>query len=82
VTSPAGRGAIHLIRVYQQLSAHRLSPCRFIPSCSEYAAVAIEEHGAMRGGALAARRLSRCHPFGGHGVDPVPPNRRAPEPRP
>jgi hypothetical protein len=82
MTGPAGRGAIRLIRVYQQLSAHRMSPCRFIPSCSEYAAEAIEVHGAVRGGALAARRLGRCHPFGGHGVDPVPPARHAPEARP
>jgi uncharacterized protein len=81
MTGPAGRGAIRLIRVYQHLSAHRMSPCRFIPSCSEYAAEAIEVHGAVRGGALAARRLGRCHPFGGHGVDPVPPTRHAPEAR-
>jgi putative membrane protein insertion efficiency factor len=82
MTSPAGRGAIRLIRVYQQLSAHRMSPCRFIPSCSEYAAEAIEVHGAVRGSALAARRLGRCHPLGGHGVDPVPPPRQAREARP
>lgn len=46
--------------------------CRFIPTCSEYAHEAIATHGALRGTYLAAKRLLRCHPFGGHGVDPVP----------
>jgi putative membrane protein insertion efficiency factor len=60
------------IRAYQYLSAGRLSPCRFYPSCSAYALESIETHGALRGLALALRRILRCHPFGGHGVDPVP----------
>jgi putative membrane protein insertion efficiency factor len=46
--------------------------CRYTPSCSEYAREAIERHGFFRGGALAARRLLRCHPLGAHGADPVP----------
>src|SRR5205807_4165773 len=46
--------------------------CRFTPSCSEYAAQAVVEHGWARGGALAARRLLRCHPFAGSGYVPVP----------
>jgi putative membrane protein insertion efficiency factor len=46
--------------------------CRFVPSCSAYAAEAVDRHGAIRGTALAARRLLRCHPFGSHGLDPVP----------
>jgi putative membrane protein insertion efficiency factor len=46
--------------------------CRFEPSCSEYAHQAIVTFGAMRGVAMAARRLARCHPLGGHGHDPVP----------
>jgi putative membrane protein insertion efficiency factor len=46
--------------------------CRFEPSCSAYALAAIEHHGLIRGGAMAARRLLRCHPLGGHGYDPVP----------
>lgn len=63
-----------LLRGYKLL----LSPlfpgaCRYLPSCSDYAAIAIREHGALKGGWLAARRLSRCHPFGGSGVDAVPP---------
>lgn len=46
--------------------------CRFHPSCADYAAQAIDQHGALRGTWLSARRLSRCRPFGGHGFDPVP----------
>ena len=46
--------------------------CRFQPTCSEYARLAIEEYGAIRGGSLAIKRLLRCHPFGGHGYDPIP----------
>ena len=46
--------------------------CRFEPSCSAYAETAIREYGMMRGGYMAARRLLRCHPMGGHGYDPVP----------
>jgi hypothetical protein len=49
-----------------------LSRCRFEPSCSEYAVQAVREHGALKGAALAARRLCRCNPWGGCGVDPVP----------
>jgi putative membrane protein insertion efficiency factor len=46
--------------------------CRYVPTCSEYAVEALELHGAARGSFLALRRLLRCHPFGGHGVDQVP----------
>jgi putative membrane protein insertion efficiency factor len=49
--------------------------CRFYPSCSDYAAEALIQHGPVRGGWLAARRLCRCQPFGGSGFDPVPPRR-------
>jgi uncharacterized protein len=67
------RGAVlGLISAYQALRAGRPSPCRFVPSCSAYAYEAVERYGAVRGGWLAVRRVSRCHPFGGSGVDLVP----------
>jgi putative membrane protein insertion efficiency factor len=62
-----------LVRAYQLLVSPVLPPaCRYLPSCSEYAAEALLEHGALRGSWLAARRLARCHPWGGSGYDPVP----------
>ncbi len=61
------------IRGYQLFVSPVLPPsCRFLPSCSEYAAEAIERHGALRGVGLALRRLARCNPWGGCGYDPVP----------
>jgi len=57
---------------YQQAFAGRLSPCRFFPSCSNYAQEAITDHGSMRGCWLTLRRLLRCRPFGPSGYDPVP----------
>lgn len=64
---------IFLIRGYQvALSPLLPSACRFYPSCSTYAIEALERHGALRGSWLTIRRLSRCHPLGGGGYDPVP----------
>jgi putative membrane protein insertion efficiency factor len=60
------------VRSYQVLREGRPSPCRYQPSCSSYAVEALEVHGAMRGSWLALRRVGRCHPWGGHGWDPVP----------
>jgi putative membrane protein insertion efficiency factor len=61
------------IRVYQRTLSKMLPrACRFHPSCSEYAAQAIERHGALRGTGLAARRLLRCGPWHPGGLDPVP----------
>lgn len=65
-------GLIRIIGLYQGLRAGRPSPCRYWPTCSDYALDAIERHGAGRGSFLAVRRVLRCHPLGGHGVDPVP----------
>jgi len=53
--------------------------CRYTPSCSEYAAEALREHGMVKGTALAAKRICRCHPWGGCGHDPVPPRNQKPE---
>lgn len=62
-----------LVRAYQLVVSPMLGPCcRYEPSCSEYAVAAIERHGVLRGSWLATRRLARCHPMGGCGVDPVP----------
>jgi putative membrane protein insertion efficiency factor len=66
------RALLRTVNLYQRLSSHRASPCRFVPSCSEYAREAVEVHGAARGAWLSARRLARCHPLGGFGFDPVP----------
>jgi putative membrane protein insertion efficiency factor len=63
---------IRIIGLYQGLRGTRPSPCRYWPTCSSYAVEAIERHGAGRGSFLALRRVLRCHPWGGHGVDPVP----------
>jgi putative membrane protein insertion efficiency factor len=64
------------IRGYQALRAGRPTGCRYLPTCSEYAVEALEHHGVATGGWLTVKRLSRCTPWGGHGVDPVP-DRRA-----
>ena len=64
-----------LIGAYRLLISPLLLPaCRFEPSCSHYAQEAIAEHGALRGILLTLKRLSRCHPWGGSGYDPVPPH--------
>lgn len=63
------------IRAYQlALSPWLGRQCRYEPTCSVYAAEAIREHGAGRGLWLAAKRIGRCHPWGGAGYDPVPPS--------
>jgi hypothetical protein len=74
----AGRGAavglaVLLIRAYQRLAPPLVrGQCRFAPSCSAYARESLERHGLVRGLALAARRIARCHPLSASGYDPVP----------
>ncbi|MBK9293691.1 MAG: membrane protein insertion efficiency factor YidD [Oligoflexia bacterium] len=63
---------IALIKIYQKTIAVFLGGrCRFIPSCSEYAKQAIEQKGVIKGTKLSLVRLSKCHPFGGYGFDPI-----------
>ena len=70
------RGALALIRAYKLvISPIFAGSCRFLPSCSEYAAEAVRTHGVVRGTALAVVRLAKCHPLGGAGLDPVPARR-------
>ncbi len=65
--------ALLLIRLYQNTLSRVLPPsCRFTPSCSVYGYQAIEKYGFLKGGWLALKRLSRCHPFNPGGYDPVP----------
>lgn len=72
--SPAVRIALVLLRGYKLfISPLFTGSCRFVPSCSDYAAEAIRLYGVPRGTWLALKRLARCHPFCAGGHDPVPP---------
>ena len=80
--NPARVILVMCVRVYQRVLSPALmvifgpmAGCRFEPTCSQYAAEAVERHGALRGSWLASQRLCRCHPWGGCGHDPVPPSR-------
>jgi uncharacterized protein len=65
-----------LLKVYQTVISPLTGPtCRYYPSCSQYAVIAVQRHGALRGTWLAVRRLGRCHPWSAGGVDDVPPAR-------
>ncbi len=65
---------IGLVNLYRYTVSPLIGPrCRYLPTCSDYAREALARHGALRGGWLALRRLLRCHPFGGSGIDSVPP---------
>lgn len=64
---------VAFIKLYQWTISPLLGPkCRFTPSCSYYALEALKKYGLFKGTWLAAKRISRCHPWGGHGYDPVP----------
>ncbi len=64
---------IGAVRLYQTAVSPWLpASCRYHPTCSAYAVEALKRHGAVRGSWLTLRRLGRCHPWGGHGYDPVP----------
>ena len=63
---------IKIIRLYQITPLHSHSSCRFIPSCSEYAIIAIDRFGAYKGSILAFKRILKCHPRGKSGIDLVP----------
>src|SRR5271170_768953 len=81
ISNPPSRPAqlaLMMLRIYRAIVSPLIMgiygpACRFEPSCSEYAQQAISTYGVIRGSTLAARRLARCHPLGGHGHDPVPP---------
>jgi putative membrane protein insertion efficiency factor len=76
-TWPA-RALMMPVRGWRVISTGMAPRCRYYPSCSQYALEALGRHGARRGLWLAARRIARCHPWGGAGLDPVPvPNTRS-----
>ncbi len=67
---------IALVRFYQvAISPYTPAACRYHPTCSQYMMEAIRQHGAWRGLSLGLKRISRCHPWGGSGHDPVPPKK-------
>ena len=64
---------LFVITLYRKLlSPYMVSRCRYLPTCSEYAAEAIVKYGAVQGMVMGLKRILKCHPFGGHGHDPVP----------
>ncbi|MCX6225929.1 MAG: membrane protein insertion efficiency factor YidD [Bacteroidia bacterium] len=64
---------IMLIRFYQKaISPYLRSSCRYIPTCSQFYIEAVKKHGPFKGSYLGIKRVLRCHPWGGHGYDPVP----------
>jgi len=64
---------IGIVKFYRYcISPLTPASCRYTPTCSQYALEALQKHGAFKGGWLALKRILRCHPWGGHGYDPVP----------
>lgn len=71
--SLAAKLLVGCVRGYQLVISPLLpGSCRYTPSCSEYGVQALRKHGAWRGGKLTLKRFLSCHPWGGHGYDPVP----------
>ncbi|MCS7017547.1 MAG: membrane protein insertion efficiency factor YidD [Cytophagales bacterium] len=67
------RALIFLLRTYQvAISPLYPAACRFVPTCSEYMIQAVDKHGIVKGLWLGCKRISKCHPWGGSGYDPVP----------
>ena len=66
------RVVARLLGAYQDYRNLKPPACRYDPTCSSYMAEAVEGHGVVKGGFLGARRVCRCHPWGGSGYDPVP----------
>ena len=64
--------SIVIISIYRKLPGPWHSMCRFTPTCSEYAIIALKKYGFFKGWFLAIKRIIRCNPFGGDGYDPVP----------
>jgi uncharacterized protein len=65
--------AVLLVKFYQGAISPLLLPsCRYTPTCSQYMIEALQKHGFFKGGWLGIKRIGRCHPWGGHGYDPVP----------
>ncbi|MCB0819304.1 MAG: membrane protein insertion efficiency factor YidD [Bacteroidetes bacterium] len=73
MTRLPGRLIIFLIKIYKYVISPILPmACRYTPTCSEYGIQAVQKYGAIKGTGLAVKRFLRCHPWGGHGHDPVP----------
>jgi putative membrane protein insertion efficiency factor len=73
VSKALARPLILIVRVYRlAISPWLGANCRYDPSCSTYTIEALQLHGVLKGSGLAARRIGRCHPWGGSGHDPVP----------
>lgn len=73
ITKWLGNIMLALVNFYRCCISPFTPPsCRYVPTCSAYATEAIQKYGPFKGGWLAVKRIGRCHPWGGHGYDPVP----------
>lgn len=73
MSDPTTRALLAVVDFYRRfISPLKPATCRFYPTCSAYALEAIQKYGARKGGWLALKRISRCHPFNPGGYDPVP----------